>query len=472
MNTPADFDLIIIGAGSAGYNGASTAAELGLRVALIDGAEELGGLCILRGCMPSKALIAGANRFHTLRHSQDFGITSPDARINLEKLMARKNRLIGEFAHYRRGQIQNGPFTFLRGKASFLDPHTLEILAQDGTTSRITGHTFLLATGSVLNPPPIPGIAEIGYLSSDTALELAEIPKSLIILGAGAIGLEFAHYFNALGSKVTILQRSPHILKGADTDISDTLRRTLEKRGITIITSCSLDSAERTPGGKTVHYTCTGQPCQIEAEEIFQALGRHPNLLGLGLEKAGLCLDHYRPEIGPTQQSCIPHIFAAGDVAGPYEIVHIAIQQAEVAVRNAAKLIQNPAATLETTDYRLKLFVLFTHPEVAQVGLTEREAADAGEDFAVATYPFDDHGKSLVMGEPDGFVKLIARRSTGEILGGAVIGPEASSLIHEIAAVMHFHGTARDLAAIPHYHPTLAEIWTYPAEALADQIAG
>jgi pyruvate/2-oxoglutarate dehydrogenase complex dihydrolipoamide dehydrogenase (E3) component len=206
---------------------------------------------------------------------------------------------------------------------------------------------------------------------------------------------------------------------------------------------------------------------EIESEEIFHALGRSPNFASLGLEHAGVQVAKGKLEVQPTQQTNVPHIYAAGDICGPYEIVHLAIQQAEVAVRNMLRGHRQSAEALEEMDYRLKLFVLFTRPEVAQVGLTEAEARATGEEIGVATYPFNDHGKSLVMGETEGFVKLLTRASTGEILGGSVIGPEAASLIHEIAVAMHYRGTAQDLARIPHYHPTLSEIWTYPAEDLA-----
>ena len=462
-----EFDLIVIGAGSAGYNGAATAARAGLRVALVDGASELGGLCILRGCMPSKALLAGANRLQLINEAAEFGISVDGVKMDLPALVARKRHHVADFADYRRGQIENGPFTFIRGRAVFVDAHTVEITTQQGEVSQVKGKNFLLATGSVLPPPPVPGLEEIGYLHSDTALELTSAPKTLIMLGAGAIGLEFAHYFNALGTKVTILQRSPQILKGSDADIAQSLRSAMEAKGITIHTGVTLGYAERTASGKKLHFTIAGEAQEIEAEEIFHALGRVPNLPGLNLPAAGVALPDGKLTVSATQQSSVPHIYAAGDVCGPYEIVHIAIQQAEVAVRNVLRTLRTPAESLETTDYRQKLFVLFTRPEVAQVGLTEAEARAKSDDVGVATYPFNDHGKSLVMGETEGFVKLITRASTGEILGGSVIGPEASSLIHEIAVAMHYRGTAQDLALIPHYHPTLSEIWTYPAEDLA-----
>lgn len=462
-----DYDLIVIGAGSAGYNGAALAARQGLRVALVDGAAELGGLCILRGCMPSKALLAGANRLQLIHEAAEFGIHVTGATLDLPTLVARKARHVADFAAYRRGQIEGGPFTFVRGRAVFVEPHTLEVTRADGAREQLTGQHFLIATGSVLGPPPVPGLGECGYLQSDTALELTVCPESLVVLGAGAIALEFAHYFAALGTRVTILQRSEQILSNADADVAASLRSALEARGVVIHTGVMLESASLVAGGKRVTFTAAGARQEIVTEEIFHALGRQPNLAPLGLAAAGVDVRGDRLVVNAQQQTNVPHIYAAGDVCGPYEIVHLAIQQAEVAVRNVLRTLREPAATLETMDYRLKLFVLFTRPEVAQVGLTEAEARAAGEDFRVASYPFNDHGKSLVMGETDGFVKLLTRARTGEIIGAAVIGPEAASLIHEITVAMHYHGTAQTLAAIPHYHPTLSEIWTYPAEELA-----
>ena len=462
------FDLIVIGAGSAGYNGAALAVRNGLRVALVDGAEELGGLCILRGCMPSKALLASARRLQLAKGAGELGIEVPEARVNLRAVMERKNAHIAEFADYRRGQIEKGNWEFFRGFAQFENEHTVRVTSRDGTTQALTAEAFLLATGSVIVPPPVPGLAKLGYLTSDDALQLEQLPESLVILGAGAVGLEFAYYFNALGVKVTVLQRSAQMLKGADADLAASLRTSLEAQGITVHTGVTLDHAERGSGGRKIYFHQDGKSQVVEAAEVFHALGRRANLERLNLEKAGLELRNGQLFVQPTQQTDAPHIFAAGDVCGPYEIVHLAIQQAEVAVRNVGRVLKKSAGPLEHMDYRLKLFVLFTHPEMAQVGLTEAEARAGGREIKIATYPFNDHGKSLVLGETDGLVKLIVDADTKEILGAAVLGPEASSLIHEVAAVMYFHGTAGDLARLPHYHPTLAEIWTYPAEELAE----
>jgi pyruvate/2-oxoglutarate dehydrogenase complex dihydrolipoamide dehydrogenase (E3) component len=312
----------------------------------------------------------------------------------------------------------------------------------------------------------IPGLKEAGFLDSDAVLEAAHIPKSIIVLGAGPIALEFAHYYNALGAEVTIVQRGTQVLRDMDGDVAMAVSDALCARGVRLFLGSTLTRVERGDGVKRVIFEHCGETHAVEAEEILYGLGRAPNLGRLGLDAAGVNYQHGRLAAAVTQQTNVPHIFAAGDAAGPHEIVHIAIQQAEAAARNAHRLVREAAEPLETVDYRLKLFVAFTEPQVAALGFSERELMTANAPYAVARYAFADHGKAEVLGETDGFVKLIAANGTCEILGAAAVGPEASELIHELAAAMYFRATAHDLLRIPHYHPTLSEIWTYPAEEL------
>ena len=464
-----DYDFFILGGGSAGYNAASAGCDLGLRVGLAEGGEELGGLCILRGCMPSKTLLESANRHLTLRRAGEFGLSAGAIGFSGPEMIARKGRLVGEFAGYRAKQLQSGRFDLFRGWAAFVDPHTVEIRLADGGTRRVTSETFLLATGSHLKVVPLPGLQETGFWTSDDVLAAAYIPKSVVILGGGAVAVEYAHYYSALGTEVTIVQRSGQLVKEMDGDVAEALAGAYRKRGMRLWCHTRLLRAEAAPNGmKRVVFEAGGGTESAEAEQIVYALGRQPRTEGLALDRAGLELTRERLAVQSTQQTAAPHIFAAGDVAGPYEIVHVAIQQAELAARNAARLLGRLAPpTLEEIDYRLRLFVVFSSPEIAMVGLTERELESQGGAYRVAVYPFDDHGKSMVMGETDGFVKLLASEATGEIAGAAVIGPHASELIHEIVVAMRFRATARDLMRIPHYHPTLSEIWTYPAEELA-----
>lgn len=456
-----NYDFLIIGGGSAGYAAARTAAAAGLKTCVVDGARELGGLCILRGCMPSKTLLASSTRFAAMRHAAQFGLSATGLAFDGGAIIARKRQLIAGFAEYRAGQLQDGRFELVRGQARFVDANTVVVGESE---QRITARTFLIATGSRVSGVPIPSLDEVAFWTTDDVLDSAEIPASIIILGGGATAVECATYYAGLGREVTLVQRSEHLLKGTDADIADALAEGLRQRGVKLFTGTKLLAAERTAGGKRITFSHASGEQSVEAEQILHTLGREPNIARLDLAAAGIS-ESGRPKVRTTQQTSQPHIFAAGDVAGPYEIVHIAIQQGEIAARNAGRFIAGSGA-MEETDYRLRLYGIFSEPEVAVVGASERELTERGIPFRSAKYPFNDHGKSMCMGETDGFVKLIAAADTGEILGGAVVGPHATELIHEIAVAMHFRATAAQLASIPHYHPTLSEIWTYPAEEL------
>jgi pyruvate/2-oxoglutarate dehydrogenase complex dihydrolipoamide dehydrogenase (E3) component len=460
------YDFVVIGGGTAGYTAASTAAALGLKTLCVDGGKEVGGLCILRGCMPSKTLIESANRFLTLRRAEEFGLSAGHLGYDARAIIARKRRLIGEFADYRAQQLRKGPFDFERGIAEFIDPHTLRIRALVGGERIVRAKTAVITTGSIINTIDLPGLQEIGFVYSDLALDSMRIPKSVILLGGGAIALEFAHFYEALGTKVTMLQRSSQVLKGADADVAEAAVSALRHRGVEVICGTKLLRAERGGSAKRIVYEKGSRESFVEAEEVFYALGRLAFVDGLNLDAAGVKGTDTCPiQSNAAMQTSQPHIFTAGDATGMHEVVHIAIQQAGVAARNAARVLNGEQP--EEIDYRLKLFCIFCEPQIARIGLTEKEAAERGINVRVAKYRFADHGKSMIRGETDGFVKLIVEAATGEIVGGAVVGPEGAELIHEISVAMHFRATAATLAAIPHYHPTLSEIWTYPAEELA-----
>jgi len=461
------FDFIVIGGGSAGYAGASTAARLGLKTAVIEGGAEVGGLCILRGCMPSKTLLESANRAESIRRAGEFGLRAEYFGADGSAIRARKRRLIGEFADYRRGQLEDGRFEFIRGRAAFADEHHIEVRLLDGGLRRLEARAFLIATGSAIKHVAVPGLKETGFVTSDDVLDSDRIPESIIVLGGGAIALELASFYAGVGSQVTVIQRGEQVLREMDGDVAEAVTGALEQRGVKIFRGTELRGAKRVAGRKRLEFVHEGRERSMEADEILYALGREPHLTPLALERAGVAIGQDGVEVEASQQSRMAHIFAAGDVCGPYEIVHIAVQQGELAARNAARLLGHLDGELETMDYALKLFAVFTHPEVASVGLTEREAAELGHEFRAAKHPFNDHGKSMVRGETHGFVKLIAARETGRIIGAACVGPDAAELIHEIVVAMYFGATAGDLARIPHYHPTLSEIWTYPAEELA-----
>jgi pyruvate/2-oxoglutarate dehydrogenase complex dihydrolipoamide dehydrogenase (E3) component len=258
-------------------------------------------------------------------------------------------------------------------------------------------------------------------------------------------------------------------LPESDSEVGQVLEKVFRKDGTDVFCGTEIVQVMQNGKKKRVEFLQGGKKKTVEAEQILQALGREPELAGLDCREAGLEITKGKIVVSETQQSDVPHIFAAGDVCGPYEVVHLAIQQGEVAAKNAAQLLKGGDLRLKV-DYRMKLEVIFTSPEAAGVGYSERECREKGWDIVTASYPFADHGKSIVMGEVNGFVKLIALKQRGEIVGAEVVGPHASDLIHEPMAVMRYRGTAQEMADMPHYHPTLSEIWTYPAEAIAEKI--
>jgi pyruvate/2-oxoglutarate dehydrogenase complex dihydrolipoamide dehydrogenase (E3) component len=475
-----DYDVAILGGGSAGYAAARTAAGAGLKTVVIEGGGEVGGLCILRGCMPTKALLYAAEVMHLTRHPEPWGIRPGKVSFDFKKVMARENALIKDFADYRVQQLNSGRFKFIRANARFLDEHTVELTSplrafghppptrreegrSEGHQKRITAKHFVIATGSCVAPAPLAQLNEVGYITSDDALALKRLPKSLVILGGGPTACEFAQFFARFNVKVTLIQRSEHILKEFDTDAAAVVETVFRREGITVFTGTKLVDAKRKGKLKTVSFRHGGRVVSVSAEEILFALGRTPNTASLDLARAGVRTDGRRIVADEFMRTSASHIYAGGDCTGPHEIVHIAVQQGEIAARNIAH--PNSARM----DYRLLISIVFTEPQVAFVGLTEKEATARGISYRAASYPFNDHGKSLIMEAKDGFVKLLADPKSGEILGGACVGPAGGDLIHEIVAAMAKRMTARELSIMPHYHPTLAEIWTYPAEELAEE---
>jgi pyruvate/2-oxoglutarate dehydrogenase complex dihydrolipoamide dehydrogenase (E3) component len=475
-----DYDVAIIGGGSGGYAAARTAVNAGLKTVVIEGGEEVGGLCILRGCMPTKALLYAAEVMHLASHAEPWGVRVENVSFNYAQVMARKDLLIKSFADYRHEQLRNGKFEFIRANARFADAHTLELLplpigwgegGREGrdenskTVQILTAKNFIIATGSKIAPSPIVCVDPSACLNSDTALKLTSLPKSMMVLGGGATACEFAQFFQRFGVKVTLIQRSPHVLHEFDSDATSELESVFRREGMTIYTGTKIVDSRIIGSQKEITFEHEGKTRRVSAEEAFYALGRVPNTENLGLDKIGVHTDCGRITTNHFMQTSRPHIYAVGDCTGRHEIVHIAVQQGEIAGHN----VGHPARMKEM-DYRLLTEIIFTEPQIAAVGLTEKKATRRSIRYVGASYPFNDHGKSLIMEAKDGFVKLLANPESGEIIGGCCVGPVGGELIHEIIAAMCKHMTVHELAAMPHYHPTLAEIWTYPAEELASKI--
>jgi len=454
-----DYDVAVIGGGSGGYAAARAASAAGLRTVVIEGGKEVGGLCILRGCMPTKALLYSAEVRHLAQYGGLWGMKPGEVKFDWSAVLAHKDRLIKEFADYRVQQLNNGQFGFIRATARFIDPHTLAL--SNGQT--VTSSHFVISTGSVVARPPLPQLAGVGYWSSDDALTLPRLPKSIIVLGGGAVAVEFAQLFARFDVEVTVIQRSERLLREFDADATSAIETVFRREGIKLFTGTRLVDAYQAGRLKAVTFLHGDQKTEAKAEEVLFALGRTPNTVALGLDQAGVRTESGRVLTDSRMQTSAPHIYAAGDCTSAHEIVHIAVLQGEIAAHNIARPGQP-----RHLDSRLLVNVIFTDPQLATVGLTELRAKAQGVPYLAASYQFSDHGKSLIMEARDGFVKLLADPKTGEILGGACVGPLGGELIHEIVAAMAKRMTAGELAALPHYHPTLAEIWTYPAEELAN----
>jgi pyruvate/2-oxoglutarate dehydrogenase complex dihydrolipoamide dehydrogenase (E3) component len=457
------YDLICLGGGSAGFNAARVSAGLGQTVAVIDGAKQLGGLCILRGCMPSKTLIYTAEVLHLARHADRFGLRVTGARADMQAVYARKKRIIADFARYRVDALEGGKFDLYRSHARFLDPHTVEL--SDGR--KLRGRHFLIGTGSKVSVPPVPGLREAKTWTSDDVLDLDFLPPSVIVLGGGIVACELAQYLSRMGSRVTLVQRSPNILRDHSDDASSVVQKAFRAEGIELFTDTKLASVATDRTGRvTVKFHHNGKLITRRAAHLFNALGREPNTAGLNLAAAGVKI---RPGgqivINRWQQTSAPHIYAGGDCSGPHEIVHIAIAQGELAARHAAKV-----KNLQPVDWSLLLNVVFTDPQLATIGALERDLNAKGINHVSATYPFNDHGKSILMEASYGYVKVIAEPKRGRILGAEIVGKDAGELIHAFSTPLAMRATVHDMLRAPWYHPTLAEIITYPLEEIADQL--
>lgn len=457
-----EFDFIVIGGGSGGYAAARTARQYTDSVAIVDGAEELGGLCILRGCMPSKTLIYSAEVLHLSQMGKAFGLNIPSAAVDMNALHKRKLDVIAEFAEYRQEQLHADRFSLFQSQARFIDSHTIELC--DGTI--LKGKKFLIATGSTVQWPQVPGLKESQPWTSDEVLELDFLPEKVIVLGGGIVACELAQFLNRIGTEVIQIQRSSHILKEMSEEASLVVEQAFADEKLRLFTDTSLQEVRRLADGSyQVEFVHEGKTIVETAPHLFNALGRTPNVESLGLEQAGVsCRSSGHIETNADQQTAQPHIYAVGDCAGPHEIVHIAILQGELAGNHA---FGKPVTPIE---YDHLLGVVFTDPQVAFVGLSRNQIEARGIEFLEEDYPFDDHGKSILMEAKYGYVKIFAEAKTGKLLGAECVGKDAGELIHAMTYPVSSGATVFDLLKSHWYHPTLSEIWTYPIEDIADSI--
>lgn len=455
------FDLIVLGGGSAGYAAARTARETHERVAIVDNSAELGGLCILRGCMPSKTLLYSAEVLHLAGKGDAFGLDIPEARVDMSALHRRKVAMIDDFKGDRKEQLLSDSFTLFQESCHFIDENTLELESGE----KVKAEAFVVATGSIVNFPEIPGLSDEGIWTSDDVLDLDFLPDSVLVLGGGVVACELTQFLARLGSKVTQVQRSPHILKENTERAAETLMEVFRRENIGLFTGTRLHKIEREGKGYCVHFADNTGEHEVRASHVLNALGRSPAIAGLNLEAAGV---HLNPkgqiQTNDFQQTTNPRVYAAGDVCGPFEIVHIAVMQGEIAARHALGRRTAPL------DLDSRTSVVFTDPQISSAGLPIEEARVRGLDLVEAHFPFNDHGKALLMEATDGYVQAWAERSSGRLLGAECVGKDAGELIHAMAVAISMKATVQDLLKVHWYHPTLSEIWTYPLEDIAEEI--
>lgn len=456
------FDFVVIGGGSAGYAAARTAIKFNKSVAVIDNSKELSGLCILRGCMPSKTLLYSAEVLHLAQRGALFGLNILEAIVDMKSLHERKRRIIGEFAEDRQKDLTSGRFTLFRSKGQFIDKTRFEL--ESGEI--LTANKFLIATGSYISTPPIPGLKDVPFITSDDVLDLEEVPQTVIVLGGGPVACELSQFLKRAGASVVQIQRNSRLLRHDSPKASYTIEEAFKDEGIEVFTNTVIKAIEYDGETFTITFKYKGETEVIrKAKALFNALGRKPNTHSLGLEKGGV-------ELSPTgliiadehQQTTNPSIYAAGDCTGPHEIVHIAVLQGEYAAKHAfGHKLPDPI----NYDHLVK--IIFTDPQIASVGLSEIHLQEQKIDYISAEYPFKDHGKSILMEAKRGYVKILASKETRKVLGAECVGKEASELIHSMAVAVTLDASIFDLLKAHWYHPTLSEIWTYPLEEIAEQ---
>ena len=370
--------------------------------------------------------------------------------------------------------LKNGDFDLYRGPAKFTGSHQISVKTSDGDFS-LEGKAFVVATGSELNLPDIDGLEDIPYWTSEDIVDLPSIPKSVIIVGTGAVGLESAFLFQGFGSKVTVLSRSKPLLTKMEPEISEAMMKRCQDLGIEVLFEYSIKKVSHSDQKFTLELENqdSGEKKTIETEQVVMATGRKPRTESLDLAKAGYAADTERLQIDKHCQTEVPHIFAAGDCASPLPILHLAVLQGQAAGENAATFLRNPEQSFkESWDARLSMIGIFTDPELVQIGATEAEAKEEGIEVVSETYPYNDQGRGEIVGEKHGLVKLLADRKSGKILGCSGMGPHVIDYAHIIMVALHQNLTVQEFVSIPSYHPTLGEIWSYVAEELLEKLEG
>lgn len=446
-----DADIVVIGAGPGGYVAAIRAAQLGAKVICVE-KEYLGGTCLNWGCIPSKAMIAGVERLNHVKHAKDFGVNiAGDVTFDFETYANRRDKIVktqrgGIGMLFKKNKIEH-----VEGFAKFVDKNTIEV-DKDGQKRTIRAKNFVLAMGSSVIHIPIPGLkgdAKDGVWTSDEAVTARSAPKSMLIVGGGAVGTEFAYVFNGLGTEVHLVELMDTLIPLSDKDLGVELGKQLTRQGIKVKTGSGVEKVEKIKGGWKC-YLKGGET--VEVEVVLLGVGRKANTDGMNLEQIGVKLHKRGVEIvDDSLQTHVPNIYAIGDVTGRIQLAHVASAEGNLAVANIVK------GEKRQMEYKAVPNCVYTIPEVASVGLTEQEAKDKGYDVVVGRANFRIFGKAMAIGEIDGFVKIVGEKKYGELLGVHMIGPHVTDMVAAAVAAIRLESTVEFMAETIHAHPTLAE---------------
>ncbi len=450
------YDVAIIGSGPAGYTAAIRAGQYGLKTALIEKDGFLGGTCLHVGCIPTKALLFNAELWDHLKEAKEFGIEGVDARkLNWAAIQERKSKIVTKHTKGLDFLMKKNKVETLKGYGKLTGPAQNGILTVElsdaGKTSQIKARNVILSTGSEARM--IPGLqAGAKILTNIEILSLKEMPKSLVIVGAGAVGVEFASIYRSFDAEVTILEMLPRLVPVEDEDVSKELARVYRKRGISFHTGAKMDKVEETKSGVAVTFTVDGKQQKIEAEKILIAVGRKPRTENIGLEKTKIKPEREFIKVDSWMQTAEPGVYAIGDIVlGTPQLAHVGAMEGIVAVTKIAGKKGKPVNPERIPN------ATYCHPEIGSVGLTETKAKEAGYNLKIGKFPFTANSRASIVGQHEGFIKIVADADYGEILGVHIIGPQATELIAEAVAAMEMEATVEDLMWTIHAHPTLAE---------------
>lgn len=445
---PIQSDIAIIGAGPGGYVAALRAAQLGAKVVLVE-RDRVGGVCLNWGCIPTKTLLRTAEVFALAREAADYGVIVAEARLDWAAAQKRKDGVVRRLTGGVKLLLERAGVRLLAGTARFASPSALEVTGQGGV-EQVEARDYVIATGSRPASLPIPGLEGSGVLTSDAALSLDSLPGSLLIIGAGPIGVEFATLFQACGVQVTLVEMLPRVLPTLEADLGAEVERALKKARVKVHTASRVSKVEPRAGKCLVTIQGPAQEISVEVDRVLVAVGRRPNVEDLGLDNQGIAMNKAGIQVDGHMRTSIPHIYAVGDVTGGMLLAHVAMHQGVIAVENAL-------GHERLMNYNAVPSCVFTWPEVATVGLTEEAARQQGYDVKVGKFPFRANGKALAQGQHDGLVKIVAEGEFGRVLGVHIAGPHASDLIQEGTLALMLQSTLDELEMTIHPHPTLSE---------------